>query len=122
MRRNAIPLTPGQLRGYLAFAIFLLLAGCGGSHSAVLEVRHNSQSVTLSWTASTSQVVGYNVYRSYPPGAPFMKLTPQPIAGTQYIDTAAESGNTYTYYVTAVDSKVAESRLSGKTVVTVPIP
>src|ERR1035437_5087257 len=144
MRRNAIPTAPGHLRGgagstfcaarpgligtcrplkrRLAFAIVLLLAGCGRPHSAALEVRHNPHSVTLSWVASTSPVAGYNVYRSFPPGAPFMKLTPQPVAGTQYIDTTAEAGNTYTYYVTSVDSKGVESRPSGKTVATVPIP
>ena len=83
---------------------------------------YKPHTVTLTWNASTSKVAGYNVYRSYPPGAPFVKLTPQPVAGDQYVDTAAESGNTYTYYVTAVNSKGAESPPSTPVFATVPNP
>jgi fibronectin type 3 domain-containing protein len=100
----------------------MLLAGCGKSHSTEQEAPHKPHSVTLSWTASTSKVVGYNVYRSYPPGAPFVKLTPEPVAGDRYTDTSAESGRTYTYYVTAVDSNKKESRPSDPVFATVPNP
>ena len=100
----------------------MLLAGCGKSQPVEQEPPQKPHSVTLSWTASTSKVVGYNVYRSYPPGAPFVKLTPQPVPGERYADTTAEGGHTYTYYVTAVDSKGRESRQSDPAFATVPSP
>jgi len=122
MKRNAIPTASGHLHARLVLATVFLLAGCGKPHSANLEVRHKPHSVTLSWKASTSKVVGYNVYRSYPPGAPFIKLTPQSVPAIQYIDTTVKAGNTYMYYVTSVNSKGVESRPSGQVAITVPIP
>ena len=120
MRRNAIPLASDHFHRCMALAIVLLLVGCG-KHSAGQEVSHKPHSVTLSWVASTSKVVGYNVYRSYS-GTPFLKLTPRPVSTNQYIDATAEGGKTYTYYVTSVDSKGAESQPSAQQVVAVPSP
>ena len=100
--------------------LVLLLTGCGKSHSAEQEAPRKPHYVTLSWTASTSKVVGYNVYRSYPPGTPFVKLNPQPVAGDQYTDTSVEAGNTYTYYVTSVGSNKHESPPSTPVFATVP--
>lgn len=109
------------MRRWLAFG-FVLLAGCGRASSRDNELSPRPHSVTLHWKASTSTVVGYNVYRSYPPGAPFKKLTPQVVTATQYVDTTAEGGDTYVYYVTSVDSKGGESLPSAPTTVTVPRP
>jgi hypothetical protein len=41
-----------------------------------------SHEVTLSWTASTSVVIGYNVYRSTVSGGPYTELTTTPVATT----------------------------------------
>lgn len=62
-----------------------------------------SHSVTLSWTASTDQVDGYNVYRSTSPGAEAAPaLNPSPISATTYTDPTASVGVKYDYVVTAV--------------------
>jgi fibronectin type 3 domain-containing protein len=76
----------------------------------------------MSWTASTSAVVGYNVYRTSPPDGQRKKLTPQLVTPTQYTDSNVEAGQTYSYVVTSVDSKGIESRPSAVIVVTVPKP
>lgn len=77
-------------------------------------------SVTISWVASKSAVQGYNVYREFQYGGP-VKLTPQFIPGTQYTDTTAKRGRTYSYFVTSVNSNGLESAPSETITVTVPM-
>lgn len=60
------------------------------------------RSVVLSWTASTSPSVTYNVYRSTASGGPYAKLNPEPVTGTTFTDTTVQSGQTYYYVATAV--------------------
>ena len=79
-----------------------------------------SHSVTLTWTASTSTVSGYNVYRSAVSGGPYTKLTSAPIAATTYMDTTVQSGQTYFYVVTSVDSSALESVNSAEVSATIP--
>jgi fibronectin type 3 domain-containing protein len=78
--------------------------------------------VALSWTASTSTVVGYNVYRSTTSGGPYTLLTNAPVAGTAYTDSTVQSGVTYFYVVTAVNSNGTESVYSNESTAVVPIP
>ena len=78
-----------------------------------------AHSVFLSWNPSTSSdVVGYNVYRTTSPGPPFAKL----VNSTQlsYADDTVKSGKTYTYVVTAVNSAGEESAESGSATAVVP--
>ena len=63
-----------------------------------------AHSVSLSWTASTSSVIGYNVYSSRVSGGPYVKLNPTPMAATAYTDSTVQSGQTYYYVTTAVGS------------------
>jgi Abnormal spindle-like microcephaly-assoc'd, ASPM-SPD-2-Hydin len=81
----------------------------------------STHSVALSWTASTSSgVTGYNVYRGTASSGPFAKMSSSLVAGTQYTDTAVQSGQTYYYVVTAVDSSNAESTYSNQAPATIP--
>jgi len=79
-----------------------------------------SHSVTLTWTASTSTVSGYNVYRSSVSGGPYTKLNSSLIASTTYVDSAVTSGQTYYYVVTSVDSSSVESANSAEVSANVP--
>jgi hypothetical protein len=77
--------------------------------------------VALGWTASTSSVIGYNVYRGTTTGGPYSsKLTSSPVASTQFTDTAVQSGQTYYYVVTSVNSSDLESVYSGQATATIP--
>src|ERR1700730_10926176 len=100
-------------RLFVALVFFALaalaLSGCGRMRAFAHSGQH---SVTLSWAASTSPVVGYNVYRAIPPNGSFTKLNSKPIITTHYTDTTVEAGHTYTYRVTAVDEKKMESPTS----------
>lgn len=79
-------------------------------------------SVSLSWIASTSTVVGYNVYRSTVSGGPYTLITGSPVAATTFTDTTVQAGMTYYYVVTSVDSKGNESSYSNESSATIPTP
>lgn len=83
-------------------------------------VTSTPHSVTLSWTASTSQVAGYNVYRSTSSNGTFNLLNTAQITATTYVDSAVVSGTTYYYYATAVDAQGDESVASNQASATVP--
>jgi fibronectin type 3 domain-containing protein len=89
------------------------------SGSGVAPIQH---SVDLSWTASTSIVVGYNVYRGTQSGGPYTKINSSLNATTAYTDSTVQSGATYYYVVTAVDATNAESAYSNQAVAVIPIP
>lgn len=74
----------------------------------------------LTWKASSSAVVGYNVYRAEDPKGPYKKLNHDPVRETTYKDTAIHSGHAYSYMVTAVDAKGRESGSSNQVRATVP--
>jgi fibronectin type 3 domain-containing protein len=70
-----------------------------------------TRNVVLAWTASTSSgVTGYNVFRSASTTGPFtVPLNTTPVTATNYVDTGAVIGNTYTYAVTAVATACSPS-------------
>ncbi|HEX4145463.1 MAG TPA: fibronectin type III domain-containing protein [Pirellulales bacterium] len=60
--------------------------------------------VSLTWTASTSQVTGYDVYRYTVGNASSPTLLASGVTATNYTDATSVAGNTYFYVVTAVNS------------------
>ncbi|MGA9246845.1 MAG: choice-of-anchor D domain-containing protein [Candidatus Acidiferrales bacterium] len=77
--------------------------------------------VALAWTASTSTVSGYNVYRGTTPNGPYpTKLNPSLVTTEQFTDSNVTSGITYYYVVTAVDSSNVESVDSNQATAVIP--
>ena len=76
--------------------------------------------VSLSWTASTSQIAGYNVYDSQTNGGPYAKVNSSPVTGTTYTDSNVVVGDTYFFCVTAVNSSNVESSCSNQATAVVP--
>ena len=90
------------------------------SGSTSLTVTTQPQ-VALAWTASGSPgVVGYNAYRSVTFGRTVHQTQFQRDFRTSYIDLTAQSGYTYYYVTTAVDSQGMESAYSNEAVAIVP--
>ena len=87
------------------------------SGTGVAPVQH---SVALTWNASTSTVAGYNVYRSTVSGSSYTKINSSLVAGLNYTDSTVQSGTTYYYVGTAVDSIGNESVYSNEVSATVP--
>jgi len=113
------PSTAGNVTGSVVVASnatnspdTIALAGTG-----VAAVNH---SVALTWTASTSTVIGYNTYSGTTSGGPYAKLTSAPEASTAYTDSTVQAGQTYYYVVTAVNSANEESAYSTQVSATIP--
>lgn len=77
--------------------------------------------VDLSWNPSTTpSVVKYKVYRSSQSSGPFDVVNS--VSGSVYSDSTVQSGQTYYYTVTSVDSNGIESGFSNVAVATIPSP
>lgn len=79
-------------------------------------------SVSLAWTASTSTVSGYNVYRGSQSGGPYIAVNSGLDASTSYTDNSVQAGQTYYYVVTAVDGSGNESVYSNQAQAVIPTP
>lgn len=79
-----------------------------------------SHTVYLTWDASTSQVIGYRVYRSETSGGSYSPLYGTAIDALTYDDTSVSSGLTYYYVVTAVDAAGNESVQSNQATAVIP--
>jgi len=90
------------------------LSGTGTQQS------QSQHSVALSWDASTSHVIGYNIYRGTASGGPYAKLNPSATTTTVYTDSSVQSGQTYYYVTTAVDSGNVESAYSNQATAAIP--
>ncbi len=97
--------------GSSAGGLSITLAGSGGQLS--------SHTVALNWDPSTSDVVGYYVYRALADGS-YAKINSAPVVLTEYTDTDVQSAQTYTYVVTAVDADNVESDYSDPVLAIVP--
>ena len=81
-----------------------------------------THNVDLSWTQSTSSVVGYNIYRGSKSGGPYNKINSVLDAGTSFTDSSVLAGTTYFYVTTAVDGNGMESGFSNQAQAVVPTP
>lgn len=110
------PQTSGTTNGQVSF-----LSNAANSAAAVTLTGIGTQthSVGLSWNASSSPVIGYNVYRALS-GGQYTKLNSSLITGLTFSDTAVQSGSTYTYAATSVDSNNVESPYSNIANATIP--
>jgi P pilus assembly chaperone PapD len=97
--------------GSTAGGLSISLAGSGGQLS--------SHTVALNWDPSTSDVIGYYVYRTLADGT-YAKVNSAPVVLTEYTDTNIESGQAYTYVVTAVDADNVESDYSDPVLAIIP--
>jgi Cep192 domain 4/HYDIN/CFA65/VesB-like, Ig-like domain len=80
-----------------------------------------THSVALSWGASsTSGIAGYYLYRSTTAGSGFARLVASPLTALQYTDGSVQSGKTYYYEVTAVNSAGLESASTPEATAVIP--
>jgi len=113
------PYTIGSLAGSLTITsnainspVTIALSGAGVSSS--------THSVSLSWTASSSSVAGYNVYVSPSSAGPYSLLNSSPVPNTGYVDTNVLAGNTYYFRITSVSSSYQESAPSATVQAVIP--
>jgi hypothetical protein len=76
--------------------------------------------VNLAWNPNTPSVFGYYLYRATNQYGPYTRLNSIPVAAPQFTDITVVPGQTYLYWVTAVESDTLESSFSDS--ILVPIP
>ena len=113
------PLSTGSLPGSISIVstaanspTTIALSGSGAQ-----AVSHE---VSLSWSDSTTGLAGYNLYRGTTSGGPYAKITSALVPTAAYMDSAVQSGTTYYYVSTAVDSTGVESTYSNEAAAVVP--
>lgn len=112
-----------QVAGDSAGSISFLSDGSDSPLSETLDGSGGQaglHTVALAWDASTSSVIGYNVYRGTNSGGPYQRLTASPQPDTSYTDGSVLTGATYYYVATAVDSNNIESVYSNQTQAVIP--
>jgi Abnormal spindle-like microcephaly-assoc'd, ASPM-SPD-2-Hydin len=92
------------------------LSGSGSGNST----NPSGHSVSLNWDPSSSTVSGYNIYRGTQSGGPYSKLNSALLSTTSYSDTSVQSGTTYYYVATAVNSSNVESSYSNQATADIP--
>ena len=105
----------------------ITLSGSGGSVLLSIPmsgtgVNGVAHAVDLSWSASTSTVSGYRVYRGTVTGGPYTLMTSSLVPSTTFTDNGVTSGGSYFYVVTAVDASNNESAFSNQAAATIPTP
>ena len=90
--------------------------------SRILRSHSSSQhhKVLLTWGASSSPGVAYNLYRSSSSDPRLLKLNPTLIQALTYTDDTVENGVTYIYVARAADALGNESPNSPQFVITIP--
>ena len=68
--------------------------------------------VNLTWSASATSGVTYDVYRALGTPTTYTKVNASPVTTTNYADTTAVNAKTYFYYLVALDAEGFESRWS----------
>jgi fibronectin type 3 domain-containing protein len=114
------PTTSGSLSGTVS-----IVSNATSSPNIAVSgtgVQTVSHWATLSWTPSTSSVIGYYVYRGTQTGGPYVKLNAAPVSLNTYTDSAVQAGQTYFYVATSVDSSNIESMFSNEASAVIPTP
>jgi len=112
------PTSAGTISGTLSFLSNAVNSPTVQSLNGTASVMQYS--VNLSWNPSTSQVVGYNVYRSTQSGGPYTMINPVLDPNTAYTDSTVVDGQTYYYATTAVNSQGEESGYSNLSQAVIP--
>jgi hypothetical protein len=115
---NFDPQSKGPLSGTLTVSsnaanLQISLAGTGTEPS-------QQHTVSLSWSPSTSPVIGYFVYRRTGSIGSFAKLESSIDPSTTFTDRTVVNGETYFYVVTSVAASDIESVFSSPVSVTIP--
>jgi len=132
---SGVTLAPGQ---FVTLAISFNPSGSGKANGMVSLTSSTSNSpinlplsgngviashfAGLNWDASTSVVVGYNIYRNSATDLSWTRLNSSPVTTTSYTDWDVQSGEFYLYSVKSVSGANAESTFSRTSSVTIPSP
>lgn len=114
------PTSTGAATGQLTVASN---SSTGATTTVSLSGTGQPHEVQLAWNApsgSSDPISGYRVYRASAGSSSYTLLNSTLDAQTSYMDNIGQSGASYQYYVTTVDSSGMESTPSNTATVTIP--
>ena len=125
MRRAGVPRNAKIVAGVSVILALLLsvtwfLVTSGISAAPRLLFYSPPHSVKLTWVASTTPGVTYNIYRRNESNGTYEQLNSTPITGLTFTDPHPANGVTYTYFATAV-AGATESARSNPAPITIPL-
>jgi hypothetical protein len=85
-----------------------------------MGVTATAHTVALSWAPAVTGVTGFKTYVSMIPGGPYVEMGSVSSTTPAYTDSSVQSGQTYYYVVTAVDSTNQESLYSSEVAAIIP--
>jgi hypothetical protein len=111
------PTASGNFSGQIAIG--------SNSSSGIISIGLNGSGyghkVQLNWNAaSSSAVVGYNVYRVASGSTSYQRVNSSAVSSTTFTDGSVQCGSSYTYYVTSLNGAGLESVPSNTTAVGIP--
>jgi hypothetical protein len=74
-----------------------------------LEIVENNSTIELYWTASTDDVLGYNIYRLDKNTTSYLKVNESVVSDTNFVDNTIIDNGMYTYIVKSVNLKTTAS-------------
>jgi hypothetical protein len=116
------PQAAGSAPGSVSFASNASNSPTNETFTGTGTAQGTQHTVNLSWAASASSVAGYYVYRGTVSGGPYSKMNSTLDTATNYADSTVQSGSTYYYVVTSVDSSQMESTYSNQVTAAIPTP
>lgn len=113
---NALAWTRTRIR-FKCIVIAAIICG-GANYSSCRRAGKQTRpthKVFLTWNRSTStDVIGYGVYRADVSGGPYTRLATQMGSSPAFTDTTVKPAHIYYYVVTAIDRKGNESKFSNQ--------
>ncbi|ADQ45029.1 coagulation factor 5/8 type domain protein [Caldicellulosiruptor kronotskyensis 2002] len=106
---KAIAYKDGMLNSDVATAVITINSTILSAPTGLKVSSVTTTSISLEWSPVPG-VSGYNIYRSFVPEGPYVKVNSSPITSTNYTDSGLDSA-TYYYKVSAVNAS-GESNLS----------
>jgi len=94
----------------LLLSVTWFLVTSGITAAPRLPMSRPPHTVKLTWTASTTPGVTYNIYRVTESTGKVEQLNTTPIIGLTFIDPHPVNGERYTYYATAVLATIESAR------------
>jgi hypothetical protein len=85
-----------------------------------MGVTATAHTVALSWAPAFTGVTRFRTYVSMVSGGPYVEMASVPSTTAAYTDSSVQSGRTYFYVVTAIDSSNNESLYSSEVAANVP--
>ena len=114
------PIVEGTVTGTLTIQSN---SSTNGTAMVILNASGAAHRVDLSWEgpgSSAVPIVSYKIYRLANGGSAYQLLSSSTGSETAYVDNAVQSGATYDYIVTSLDSAGIESAPSNNVNVTIP--